>query len=135
MTDHTRLRLRLDDVSGGPFVFVTGEGEELSLSRSDFRERAGRSARALLNRCRAGFAEWLDAQQGAVVGSRPAQQVRATTLSKNFGTKNSGKKAGWWQRWVESWTADGAWNIGALKPAGALTLIAIGFFAARLTSF
>jgi hypothetical protein len=75
---------------------------------------------ALLNRCREDFFEFLDAQQaGEFHTARPARE----------------EGHGWWRRLVESLTSEGAWKIGALKPVGALTLIAIGFFAARVTPY
>jgi predicted anti-sigma-YlaC factor YlaD len=73
---------------------------------------------ALLNRCREDFFGMLDAQA-------PARTASAHDREEG---------SGWWKRFVETLTAEGTWKISALKPVGALTLIAVGFFGARLTS-
>jgi len=74
---------------------------------------------ALLSHCREDFSEFLAAHDGALAGV----------------SSSSPQKPGWWRRLADSWTADGTWKIGALKPVGALTLIAVGFFAARVTPY
>ena len=80
---------------------------------------------ALLNRCRADFSEFLAGQEN----TQESGGARAAAYG------NPQKGAGWWGRFVGLLSAEGTWKIGALKPVGALTLIAIGFFAARLTPF
>jgi HEAT repeat protein/putative zinc finger protein len=81
---------------------------------------------ALLNRCRADFSEFLATQESAEASGG----ARAPSHANNRQVR-----AGWWRDIVDSWSAGGTWKIGALKPVGALTLIAIGFFGARLTPF
>ncbi|MEQ1886171.1 MAG: HEAT repeat domain-containing protein [Bryobacteraceae bacterium] len=71
---------------------------------------------ALLHRCREDFCELLDAQE--VSFHTPASVARK-------------EESGWWKRFVDMITGKGAWQVGALKPVGALTLLAIGFFGAR----
>ncbi len=76
---------------------------------------------ALLASCREDLSEWLRSETAAR-GARP---------------EDSG--SGWWAQFLESFKgpwksspeAQGAWG-GWLRPIGALTLIAVGFFGARL---
>ncbi|MEQ1945903.1 MAG: zf-HC2 domain-containing protein [Bryobacteraceae bacterium] len=72
---------------------------------------------ALLNRCREDFFELLAAQEAPV---RVAAAVP------------HGEESGWWKKFVDMITGEGAWKIAALKPVGVLTLLAVGFFAARV---
>lgn len=80
---------------------------------------------ALLNQCREEFSERLAAQIDVKGGAGSRPGVNADT----------GQTRNWWRRMYDSVTVKGTWTVGAWKPAGALTLIAIGFFAARVTPF
>jgi len=77
---------------------------------------------ALLNRCREDFFEWMDAQEMSASQGMRAPETKV--LREETG--------GWWKRFVDSLTGESTWKFGALKPVGALTLIAVGFFGARL---
>lgn len=56
------------------------------------------------------------------------EDLRARLLEEDAMPKPA--RAGWWERFVDALTLSP--SAGLLRPAGALTLIAIGFFAARV---
>ncbi len=75
---------------------------------------------ALLTRCREEFFETLQVQIASQ--SHPARVSAHEKPEERIGE-------GWWSQFVSSF--EGKWNFHWMRPAGALALLAIGFFAAR----